>query len=119
MPVNQLGTLSVPEATSIVISPWIGRCAADRQSDSHLRPGLNPTNDGKIVRVPIPPLTEDARGIVAAQVVEIDLQRASIAESSAAEESAHARFCRRWWIKPRSECESLCRSAAQRRIPWG
>ena len=62
MPVNQLGTLSVPEATSIVISPWDpGAVAlidkAIRTSDL----GLNPTNDGKVVRVPIPPLTEDRR----------------------------------------------------------
>ncbi len=62
MPVNQLGTLSVPEATSIVISPWDPSAVAlidkaIRTSDL----GLNPTNDGKIVRVPIPPLTEDRR----------------------------------------------------------
>jgi len=62
MPVNQLGTLSVPEATSIVISPWDPGAVplidkAIRTSDL----GLNPTNDGKIVRVPIPPLTEDRR----------------------------------------------------------
>jgi ribosome recycling factor len=62
MPVNQLGTLSVPEATSIVISPWDpGAVAlidkAIRTSDL----GLNPTNDGKVVRVPIPPLNEDRR----------------------------------------------------------
>ena len=62
MPVNQLGTLSVPEATSIVIAPWDpGAVAlidkAIRTSDL----GLNPTNDGKVVRVPIPPLTEDRR----------------------------------------------------------
>jgi ribosome recycling factor len=62
MPVNQLGTLSVPEATSIVIAPWDPGAVplidkAIRTSDL----GLNPTNDGKIVRVPIPPLTEDRR----------------------------------------------------------
>jgi ribosome recycling factor len=62
MPVNQLGTLSVPEATSIVISPWDPSAVplidkAIRTSDL----GLNPTNDGKVVRVPIPPLTEDRR----------------------------------------------------------
>src|SRR5271156_3257679 len=62
MPINQLGTLSVPDATMIMISPWdtsavplIGK--AIRTSDI----GLNPTNDGKVVRVPIPPLTEDRR----------------------------------------------------------
>jgi ribosome recycling factor len=62
MPVNQLGTLSVPEPTTIVISPWDpGALAlidkAIRTSDL----GLNPANDGKVVRVPIPPLTEDRR----------------------------------------------------------
>src|ERR1700692_2512988 len=62
MPVNQLGTLSVPEATSIVISPWDPGAVplidkAIRTSDL----GLNPANDGKVVRVPIPPLTEDRR----------------------------------------------------------
>ena len=62
MPVNQLGSLSVPEPSSIVISPWDPSAVplidkAIRTSDL----GLNPTNDGKVVRVPIPPLTEDRR----------------------------------------------------------
>jgi len=62
MPVNQLGSLSVPEPSMIVISPWDPGAVplidkAIRTSDL----GLNPTNDGKIVRVPIPPLTEDRR----------------------------------------------------------
>ena len=62
MPVNQLGSLSVPEPTTIVISPWDPSAVAlidkaIRTSDL----GLNPTNDGKVVRVPIPPLTEDRR----------------------------------------------------------
>jgi ribosome recycling factor len=52
----------VPEATSIVISPWDPGAVplidkAIRTSDL----GLNPTNDGKVVRVPIPPLNEDRR----------------------------------------------------------
>jgi ribosome recycling factor len=62
MPVNQLGALSVPDPSSIVIAPWDpGAVAlidkAIRTSDL----GLNPTNDGKVVRVPIPPLTEERR----------------------------------------------------------
>jgi len=62
MPVNQLGSVSVPEPMSIIISPWDPGAVplidkAIRTSDL----GLNPTNDGKIVRVPIPPLTEDRR----------------------------------------------------------
>src|SRR6204780_4287111 len=58
MPINQLGTLNVPDAASIVISPWDAGAVplidkAIRTSDL----GLNPTNDGKTVRVPIPSLT--------------------------------------------------------------
>jgi ribosome recycling factor len=62
MPINQLGTLNVPDAAMIVISPWDPGAVAPidkaiRTSDL----GLNPSNDGKVVRVPIPPLTEDRR----------------------------------------------------------
>jgi ribosome recycling factor len=62
MPVNQLGTMTVPDATMIVIAPWDPSAVAlidkaIRTSDL----GLNPTNDGKVVRVPIPSLTEERR----------------------------------------------------------
>lgn len=62
MPVNQLGTLSVPDPTIIMITPWDPSVVplidkAVRTADL----GLNPTNDGKVVRVPIPPLNEDRR----------------------------------------------------------
>jgi ribosome recycling factor len=61
-PVNQLGTVTVPEPTMLVISPWdpsvVGAIdKAIRASDL----GLNPTNDGKVVRVPIPSPTEERR----------------------------------------------------------
>src|SRR5208283_2622232 len=62
MPINQLGTLNVPDPSTIVVSPWDPGAVplidkAIRTSDL----GLNPTNDGKVVRVPIPTLTEDRR----------------------------------------------------------
>jgi ribosome recycling factor len=62
MPINQLGTLAVPDPTMIVISPWDPGAVspidkAIRTSDL----GLNPSNDGKVIRVPIPPLTEERR----------------------------------------------------------
>jgi ribosome recycling factor len=61
-PINQVATLHVPEPAMITIQPWdvsqIGGIEkAIRTSDL----GLNPSNDGKIVRVPIPPLTEERR----------------------------------------------------------
>ena len=61
-PLNQLANLHVPEPTLITITPWdvsqIGSIEkAIRTSDL----GLNPANDGKIIRVPIPSLTEERR----------------------------------------------------------
>jgi ribosome recycling factor len=62
MPLNQLGSMTVPDPTMIVISPWDPSVVA--LIDKAIRTadlGLNPTNDGKVVRVPIPSLTEDRR----------------------------------------------------------
>lgn len=61
-PLNQVASISVPDARSIMISPWdksiIGEIEkAINQSDL----GLNPQNDGKVVRLNIPPLTEERR----------------------------------------------------------
>jgi ribosome recycling factor len=61
-PVNQLATLSVPEPSLLQVQPWdvsqIGNIEkAIRSSDL----GLNPMNDGKIIRIPIPALTEERR----------------------------------------------------------
>ena len=61
-PLNQLANLHVPEPTLITIQPWdisqIGSIEkAIRSSDL----GLNPANDGKFIRVPIPALTEERR----------------------------------------------------------
>ena len=61
-PLNQLATLHVPEPALITIQPWdVSQIAAIEKAirDSDL--GLNPGNDGKLIRVPIPPLTEERR----------------------------------------------------------
>ena len=61
-PLNQVGNLAVPDATLITLQPWdhallpaiekaIRTCDLD----------LNPQNDGKIIRIPVPPLTEERR----------------------------------------------------------
>ncbi|AEE16846.1 ribosome recycling factor [Treponema brennaborense] len=61
-PLNQVSTISVPEARSIVIQPFdkslIGEIEKAIQK-SEL--GLNPSNDGKVIRIAIPPLTADRR----------------------------------------------------------
>jgi len=71
-PLNQVATLTVPDPTLIVAQPWdvtlIPKIEkAIRGSDL----GLNPANDGKVVRVPIPPLTEERRKQLARKVHEI------------------------------------------------
>ena len=62
MPVNQLGNVTVPDATMLMITPWDPSVVAlidkaIRASDL----GLNPTNDGKVVRIPVPAPTEERR----------------------------------------------------------
>jgi len=62
MPVNQLAALSVPDPTMILISPW--DLSAVSMIDKAIRTsdlGLNPASDGKVLRVPIPALTEERR----------------------------------------------------------
>ena len=61
-PLNQVANLHVPEPGMITVQPWdvsqIGPIEkAIRTSDL----GINPANDGKIIRIPIPPLTEERR----------------------------------------------------------
>ncbi|MHB9151364.1 MAG: ribosome recycling factor [Spirochaetales bacterium] len=61
-PLSQVATVSVPEARLIVVQPW------DRSLFSEIEKaimkselGLNPSNDGKVIRIAIPPLTEQRR----------------------------------------------------------
>ncbi|HET6512214.1 MAG TPA: ribosome recycling factor [Candidatus Kapabacteria bacterium] len=61
-PINQVASLSVPDAHTITIQPW------DKSMLVHIEKaikaanlGLNPMNDGQLIRVPMPPLTEERR----------------------------------------------------------
>jgi len=61
-PINQLGSISVPEARTIVIQPWDAKILKDiekaiQKSDI----GINPNNDGKVIRLIFPVLTEERR----------------------------------------------------------
>ncbi len=61
-PINQLANLHVPEATLITIQPWdVSQIAAIEKAIRTSDLGLNPANDGKLIRVPIPSLTEERR----------------------------------------------------------
>jgi ribosome recycling factor len=69
MPLNQLATLAAPEPSLITVQPW------DKGSmDSIMKAiqtsdlGINPSNDGRLIRLPIPPLTEQRRKELVKQV---------------------------------------------------
>ncbi len=61
-PISQLAQLSAPEAQLIVISPWDPTVLKEIEKALQTSDlGLNPQSDGKIIRVPIPPMTEERR----------------------------------------------------------
>lgn len=62
MPINQVASLSIPEPTLIVAQPFDpSLMGAVEKAIRSSNLGLNPTNDGKVVRIPIPALTEERR----------------------------------------------------------
>ena len=71
-PLNQMASVHAPEPQMLTVQPWdqtqlVAVEKAIRGADL----GLNPSNDGKLVRIPIPPLTEERRKQLAKQVHEI------------------------------------------------
>jgi ribosome recycling factor len=71
-PLNQMASVHAPEPQMLTVQPWdqtqLGAIEkAIRAADL----GLNPSNDGKLVRVPIPPLTEERRRPLAKQIHDI------------------------------------------------
>jgi len=61
-PLNQLANLHVPEPSLITIQPWdVSQIGAIEKAIRTSDLGLNPANDGKMIRLPIPPLTEERR----------------------------------------------------------
>ena len=62
MPLNQVATLSTPDATLLVVAPFDkSTLQAIEKAIQASDLGLNPQNDGKLIRVPIPPLNEERR----------------------------------------------------------
>lgn len=61
-PLNQLATISAPEARLIVIQPWDKQSIKDiEKSLQKSEMGFNPSNDGSVIRLPIAPLTQERR----------------------------------------------------------
>jgi ribosome recycling factor len=62
VPLNQVATISVPEARLVVIQPWDkGVLAEIEKAIQKSELSVNPNNDGKVIRINIPPLTEERR----------------------------------------------------------
>ena len=62
MPLNQVATMHVPESTMVTVQPFDPTQLANIEKAIRASElGLNPSNDGKLIRVPIPPLTEEHR----------------------------------------------------------
>jgi ribosome recycling factor len=62
MPINQVATVNTPEATLLVVQPFDKTLLADiEKAIMSADLGLNPANDGNVIRVPIPPLNEERR----------------------------------------------------------
>lgn len=74
-PLNQMASLSTPDPTLIVIQPWDpSTISAIEKAILTSDLGLTPTNDGKVVRLPIPPLTQERRKQLAKSVGHIGEQ---------------------------------------------
>ncbi len=62
IPIAQVGTISDPEARSIVIQPWDASILKDIEKAIQTSDiGINPNNDGRVIRLNFPPLTEERR----------------------------------------------------------
>lgn len=62
VPLNQVGTVSVPEPRLITIQPWEKNLIPEiTKAIQRSELGLNPSSDGNLIRLPIPPLTEERR----------------------------------------------------------
>jgi ribosome recycling factor len=72
MPLNQVATLTIPENRLIAVQPWDPRVIGPiEKAILKANIGLNPVNDGKVIRISIPQLTEDRRKELVKQVKKI------------------------------------------------
>lgn len=71
-PLNQMASVAVPEPQLITVQPWdISQLGAVEKAIIASNLGLNPSNDGKLIRLPVPALNEERRRQLAKQVHEI------------------------------------------------
>ncbi|TGU71662.1 ribosome recycling factor [Geomonas terrae] len=78
-PLNQVATLSVPEARTITIQPWDNKMIGPiEKAIMNANLGLTPANDGKVIRLCLPPLTEERRKDIVKQLKR-DAEEAKVA----------------------------------------
>jgi ribosome recycling factor len=66
---NQMASLSTPDARTIVVAPFEKKLIGDVERAIHMADiGIQPSNDGNVIRLPIPPLTEDRRKEIAKSI---------------------------------------------------
>ena len=83
VPLTQVGTVTVPDAKSIVITPWEKNIIRDIERAIINSPlGITPENNGELIRLGIPPLTEDRRRELVKQV-KADAEAAKVAVRNA------------------------------------
>ncbi len=71
-PLSQMASVAVPEPQMLTVQPWdISQLGAVEKAIIAANLGINPSNDGKVIRLPIPPLNEERRKQLAKQVHEI------------------------------------------------
>ena len=71
-PLNQIASVHAPEPQMLTVQPWdVTQLGAVEKAIRSADLGLNPSNDGKLVRIPIPPLTEERRRQLAKQVHDV------------------------------------------------
>ena len=76
VPLNQVAQLHVPEPAMITVQPWdSSTISAIEKAIRNADLGLNPSNDGKIVRVPVPPLNEERRRELAKKLSHVAEER--------------------------------------------
>jgi ribosome recycling factor len=70
-PLNQMASVAVPEPQLLTIQPWdISQVTAVEKAIIAANLGMNPSNDGKVIRLPVPALNEERRKQLAKQVYE-------------------------------------------------
>lgn len=71
-PLNQMASVAVPEPQLLTVQPWDAtQLGAVEKAITSANLGMNPSNDGKLIRVPIPALNEERRKQLAKQVSEV------------------------------------------------